>query len=71
VHRAGGPTDPTSSLDSRPADGCSFEARRPSGRREDITSPMPRYLIASRDVLGSRCGRLGRSRERLEFIEGA
>jgi hypothetical protein len=25
---------------------------------------MPRYLIASRDVLGSRCGRLARSRER-------
>jgi hypothetical protein len=31
---------------------------------------MPRYLIASRDVLDSRCGRLARSRERLEFIEG-
>jgi len=62
VHRADGPTDPTSSLDlPARADGA---RSRPwvewdVGRTITSTPRKPRYLIASRDVLGSRWGNAG------------
>ena len=70
MHRADGLTDPTSSLDPRP--GLTVLVRGPSvewtlgGRSHP--HPDASYLIASRDVLGGRCGMLARSRERFEFL---
>jgi hypothetical protein len=70
VHRADRTTDPTSSLD--PPARAEGARSRPFGRvgagRPITSHPEAGVLIASRDVLGSRCGMLAGSRERLEFL---